>query len=170
MEAQPGFGCRELLGLVIVGGGAGHPWGMPVQSIGGRKDGVTTGLCSAPHRWVWVLWATAGISMDCRLQAFFWSADPRGRGREGGVGAARPPPPLFAFFGEWVLLSAGTPPPSGRRLLLGWWVAGESYILGGQGCIRREGASEAGLEAGRQAAAGGCQSGWGRSLSVYKCH
>ena len=33
---------------------------------------------------------------------------------------------------------------------------------GGQGCIRREGASEA----IRQAVRGGCQSGWGRLLSV----
>ena len=35
-----------------------------------------------------------------------------------------------------------------------------------QGCIRREGASEAALEAVRQAVGGGCQSGWGRLLSV----
>ena len=40
---------------------------------------------------------------------------------------------------------------------------------GGEGlqrCIRREGASEAAPEAVRQAVAGGCQSGWGRLLSV----
>ena len=36
----------------------------------------------------------------------------------------------------------------------------------GQGCIRREGASEAEREAVRQAVGGGCQSGWGRLLSV----
>ena len=35
-----------------------------------------------------------------------------------------------------------------------------------QGCIRREGTSEAALAAVRQAAGGGCQSGWGRLLSV----
>ena len=34
------------------------------------------------------------------------------------------------------------------------------------GCIRREGASEAAPEAVRQAVGGGCQSGWGRLLSV----
>ena len=36
----------------------------------------------------------------------------------------------------------------------------------GQGCIRREGTSEAAPEAVRQAVGGGCQSGWGRLLSV----
>ena len=35
-----------------------------------------------------------------------------------------------------------------------------------QGCIRREGASEAAPEAVRRAVGGGCQSGWGRLLSV----
>ena len=35
-----------------------------------------------------------------------------------------------------------------------------------QGCIRREEASEAAPEAVRQAVGGGCQSGWGRLLSV----
>ena len=34
------------------------------------------------------------------------------------------------------------------------------------GCGGREGTSEAGPEAGRQAVGGGCQSGWGRLLSV----
>ena len=37
---------------------------------------------------------------------------------------------------------------------------------GGHACIRREGASEAAPEAVRQAVGGGCQSGWGRLLSV----
>ena len=36
----------------------------------------------------------------------------------------------------------------------------------GQGCIIREGASEGAREAVRQAVGGGCQSGWGRLLSV----
>ena len=35
-----------------------------------------------------------------------------------------------------------------------------------QGCIRRGGTSEAAPEAVRQAVGGGCQSGWGRLLSV----
>ena len=35
-----------------------------------------------------------------------------------------------------------------------------------QGCIRREGTSEAALEAVRQAVGGGCQGSWGRLLSV----
>ena len=35
-----------------------------------------------------------------------------------------------------------------------------------QGCIRREGTSQAAPEAVRQAVGGGCQSGWGRLLSV----
>ena len=35
-----------------------------------------------------------------------------------------------------------------------------------QGCIRREGTAEAAPEAVRQAVGGGCQSGWGRLLSV----
>ena len=35
-----------------------------------------------------------------------------------------------------------------------------------QGCIRREGTSEAAPEAVRRAVGGGCQSGWGRLLSV----
>ena len=35
-----------------------------------------------------------------------------------------------------------------------------------QGCIRREGTSEAVPEAVRQAVGGGCRSGWGRLLSV----
>ena len=37
---------------------------------------------------------------------------------------------------------------------------------GGQGCIRREGTSEAAPEAVRLAVGGGCQSGWGRLLLV----
>ena len=37
-----------------------------------------------------------------------------------------------------------------------------------QGCIRREGTSEAAPEAVKQAVGGGCQSGWGRLLSVTK--
>ena len=37
-----------------------------------------------------------------------------------------------------------------------------------QGCISREGTSEVAPEAVRQAAGGGCQSGWGRLLSVTK--
>ena len=36
----------------------------------------------------------------------------------------------------------------------------------GQGCIRREGGSEVAPEAVGQAVGGGCQSGWGRVLSV----
>ena len=36
----------------------------------------------------------------------------------------------------------------------------------GQGCIRREGTSEAAPEAVRQAVGGGCRSGWGRLVSV----
>ena len=35
-----------------------------------------------------------------------------------------------------------------------------------QGCIRREGTSEAAPESVGQAVGGGCQSGWGRLLSV----
>ena len=35
-----------------------------------------------------------------------------------------------------------------------------------QGCIRREGATEAAPEAVTQAVGGGCRSGWGRLLSV----
>ena len=35
-----------------------------------------------------------------------------------------------------------------------------------QGCIRRKGTSEAAPEAVRHAGGGGCQSGWGRLLSV----
>ena len=41
-----------------------------------------------------------------------------------------------------------------------------SAVVGGQDCIRREGASEAAPEAVRQAVGGGCRSGWGRLLSV----
>ena len=37
---------------------------------------------------------------------------------------------------------------------------------GGQGCIGREGTSDGALEAVRQAVEGGCQSDWGRLLSV----
>ena len=36
----------------------------------------------------------------------------------------------------------------------------------GQGCVRREGTSEAAPKAVRQAVGGGCRSGWGRLLSV----
>ena len=39
-------------------------------------------------------------------------------------------------------------------------------VWGGGGCIEREGASEAAPQAVRQAVGGGCQSGWGRLLSV----
>ena len=44
-----------------------------------------------------------------------------------------------------------------------WQVHGDG---GGAGCIRRGGTSEAAPEAVRQAVGGGCQSGWGRLLSV----
>ena len=37
---------------------------------------------------------------------------------------------------------------------------------GGQGCIGTEGTAEAAPETVRQAAGGGCGSGWGRLLSV----
>ena len=43
----------------------------------------------------------------------------------------------------------------------GWGAGGE-----GEGCITREGTSEAAPEAVRQAVGGGCQSGGGRLLSV----
>ena len=43
---------------------------------------------------------------------------------------------------------------------------GEDVAHWPQGCIRREGTLEAAPEAVRQAAGGGCQSGWGRLLSV----
>ena len=36
----------------------------------------------------------------------------------------------------------------------------------GQGCVGREGASEAAPEAVRHAVGGGCRSGWGRLMSV----
>ena len=39
-----------------------------------------------------------------------------------------------------------------------------------QGCIRREGASEAAPAAVRQAVGGGCQSGWGAGTVGYKYH
>ena len=35
-----------------------------------------------------------------------------------------------------------------------------------QGCVRRQGIFDAAPEAARQAVGGGCQSGWGRLLSV----
>ena len=41
-----------------------------------------------------------------------------------------------------------------------------SNVSLGQGCIRREGTSEAAPEAVRRAVGDGCQSGWGRALSV----
>ena len=47
-----------------------------------------------------------------------------------------------------------TPPPESR------------HVRHGQGCSRREGTLEAAPEAVRQVAGGGCQSGWGRLLSV----
>ena len=53
----------------------------------------------------------------------------------------------------------------GGRAAVGPWVGGGGGGRG-QGCIRRGGASEAAAEAVRQAVAGGCQSGWGRLLSV----
>ena len=50
--------------------------------------------------------------------------------------------------------------PTGERGGGGWQGEGG----GGQGCIRREGASEAAPEAVKQAVGGGCQSGWGQRL------
>ena len=44
--------------------------------------------------------------------------------------------------------------------------AGGGGGYGGQGCIRGEGTSEVAPESVRQAVGGGCQSGWGRLLSV----
>ena len=52
---------------------------------------------------------------------------------------------------------SGCMPPTERR---------ECADGKGQGCIRREGTSETAPEAVRQAVGGGCQSGWGRLLSV----
>ena len=51
----------------------------------------------------------------------------------------------------------------GGELKTGGWGKGG---VGGQGCIRREGTSEAAPEAVKQAVGGGCRSGWGRLLSV----
>ena len=63
-----------------------------------------------------------------------------------------------------------------RRLhngLEGSWQQGKAVGMGtlagegaGQGCIRREGTSEAAPAAVRKAVGGGCRSGWGRLLSV----
>ena len=47
-----------------------------------------------------------------------------------------------------------------------WFAAGCGDRGSGQGCTRREGASQAAPAAVRQAVGGGCQSGWGRLLSV----
>ena len=49
--------------------------------------------------------------------------------------------------------------------VFGGWVFGGSRTLP-QGCIRREGTSEAAPEAVRQTVAAGCQSSWGRLLSA----
>ena len=51
---------------------------------------------------------------------------------------------------------------TGEAWLLGLGVGRRASGVAGQGCIRSEGASEA----VRQAVGGGCQSGWGRLLSV----
>ena len=47
-----------------------------------------------------------------------------------------------------------------------WGLACAMGAGGGQGCMRREGASKEAPGVIRQAVAGGCQSGWGRLLSV----
>ena len=52
-------------------------------------------------------------------------------------------------------------------IVTGWpGAAGVGVLWGGQGCIGRGGASAAVPEAVGQAVGGGCQSGWGRLLSV----
>ena len=68
---------------------------------------------------------------------------PRGR-----VSAVAPPPPLRGTYPGARATHGGRP----------------------QGCIRREGTSEAAPEAVRQAVGGGFQSGWGAVTVGYKCH
>ena len=59
----------------------------------------------------------------------------------------RPQAPFYHNRAQWVGHQQGSSSPA-------------------PGCIRREGASEAAPEAVRQVAGGGCQTGWGRLLSV----
>ena len=95
-------------------------------------------------------------------------------------GQARPLPdlPLFGHCPATLLSLAFAPHAfvsvvSDMRIQC--WAAAQVWgtlarLLGplrrGQGCIRREGTSEAAPEAVRQAVGGGRQSGWGRLLSV----
>ena len=69
-----------------------------------------------------------------------------------------PRPPDIKIFPKLTLVEFMT-----RNLLL---KALEMKGTAPQRCFRREGASEAAPEAVRQAVGGGCQSGWGRLLSV----
>ena len=73
-------------------------------------------------------------------------------GRDGGVGRGQPRPVHVRQH-----LDVGLP-----------GLVGAGGVGGpcGQQCSRREGTSEAAPEAVRQAVGGGCQSGWGRFLSV----
>ena len=56
------------------------------------------------------------------------------------------------------------PPPPHPEVLVG--LSTHSNPSAPKGCIRREGTSEEGPEAIRQAVGGGCRSGWGPLLSV----
>ena len=80
---------------------------------------------------------------------------------ETGTVSSPAPPPLQCGTGLWHRGGAHRPQRSPIPIVL---AAAPARRLG-QGCIRREGVSAA-PEAVRQAVGGGCQSGWGRLLSV----
>ena len=83
------------------------------------------------------------------------------------AGRITPHPPISGVVVPSAMLSPIAQPPSQKIALLPPSLKFYAFDWDrGQGCIRREGASEVAPEAVRQAVGGGCRSGWGRLLSV----
>ena len=142
--------------VCVCGGGGGNAWRSRASRTQKRsEDGLRTEVCgrSLSHGGGGLVVRHGGCAVFVGLPVGPGVSSGvlggGGVGRRGGGKASRPT--VRAAF------------PAGLDRA---WCAGRGG--GGQGCIRREGASEAAPEAVRQAVGGGCRSGWGRLLSVMK--
>ena len=178
-----GGGWRRLAGgggwrLVAIGGGwrlaARDPWGLSLTKKGDLRDspgcgGVGWGSkARVSGRWVWV-WAWSCIWLGYE-----------GYEHGGGFGFHTPPSPAPPRGGVPSRLREYAGRYFQVHVRVRLWEEGVLHLwMGGGGCCppvgygagssrssRREGTSEAAPAAGRRAVGGGCQSGWGRLLSV----
>ena len=117
----------------------------PSRGPRGRTGRRWTGSPATARRWGWA----SVRSAPCRASPSCW---PLGRAKSRRRSGRRP---LHRCTGPRLRKGLGTAVGGGGR---------------GQGCVRREGTSEAAPGAVRQAVGGGCRSGWGAVTVGYKCH